>query len=212
MGLNGTYIQVRSNIFMMKPLPSISIVYGILLADEKQRHLSSTSHLSTNSSSFHARTSKQQYYPPKVNFDPHKSSLYYKCCKRSLHVMEKCHRLHDYPSNFKFTKNVPHTKTVAHVELENLSSHDISILDTGLNYNIGANNNISESQPHMIPYHSNFSLQAPIPDLSMEQSCQLIFLLQRSQMTDSPSNQPASHLMASANFAGPFTEEASGSW
>ncbi|XP_047271582.1 uncharacterized protein LOC124900136 [Capsicum annuum] len=41
MGLNDTYIQVRSNILMMKTLPSIGTAYSILLADEKQRSVSS---------------------------------------------------------------------------------------------------------------------------------------------------------------------------
>ncbi|XP_016478697.2 uncharacterized protein LOC107800067 [Nicotiana tabacum] len=35
MGLNDTYVQVRSNILMIKPLPSIDTVYSILLSDEK---------------------------------------------------------------------------------------------------------------------------------------------------------------------------------
>ncbi|XP_019263648.1 PREDICTED: uncharacterized protein LOC109241367 [Nicotiana attenuata] len=35
MGLNETYVQTRSNILMLKPLPSVGTVYSILLSDEK---------------------------------------------------------------------------------------------------------------------------------------------------------------------------------
>lgn len=35
MGMNDTYVQTKSNMIMMKPLPSIDNVYGILLSDEK---------------------------------------------------------------------------------------------------------------------------------------------------------------------------------
>ncbi|XP_059315503.1 uncharacterized protein LOC132066145 [Lycium ferocissimum] len=55
--------------------------------------------------SFHASfNTGGSKFAPKVQFDPQKASLYCKYCKRTGHVIEKCHRLHGYPSNFKFTK------------------------------------------------------------------------------------------------------------
>ncbi|XP_059277559.1 uncharacterized protein LOC132031606 [Lycium ferocissimum] len=57
MGLNDTYLQARSNILMIKPLPSVSNVYGILLANEKQRNISCTSQFSSGSASFHVGAS-----------------------------------------------------------------------------------------------------------------------------------------------------------
>ncbi|XP_070004916.1 uncharacterized protein [Nicotiana sylvestris] len=62
-GLNDTYVQVRSNILMIKTLPSIDTVYSILLSDEKQRQLSTGSHFSSESASFNAGSSKQPYTP-----------------------------------------------------------------------------------------------------------------------------------------------------
>lgn len=75
MGLNEVYIQVRSNILIMRPLPFIDSVYNILLSDEKQRQVYFTSQFPSESVSFHAAsythiskpppTYKHQYYPPK---------------------------------------------------------------------------------------------------------------------------------------------------
>ncbi|XP_070036396.1 uncharacterized protein [Nicotiana tomentosiformis] len=57
-GLNDTYIHIRSNIFMIQPFPSISIVYNILLSDEKQRQVSSSPQFLPRSASFNAGVSK----------------------------------------------------------------------------------------------------------------------------------------------------------
>nr|XP_016497777.1 PREDICTED: uncharacterized protein LOC107816566 [Nicotiana tabacum] len=66
MGLNDTYMQIRRNILMKKPLPSIGNTYRILLSVEKQRQVSSTSHISTTSASFNAAISKPPF-PSKFN-------------------------------------------------------------------------------------------------------------------------------------------------
>lgn len=51
MGLNNICVGVRSNILMMQPLPSLDIVYSILLQDEKQRHVVATTQCNTESAS-----------------------------------------------------------------------------------------------------------------------------------------------------------------
>ncbi|XP_019266226.1 PREDICTED: uncharacterized protein LOC109243706 [Nicotiana attenuata] len=124
MGLNDTYLQVRSNILMIKPLPSMSTIYGILLSDEKQRQVSSISQFpsNSNSASFNAGVSKQSL-PSKVNFNPQRpdnqrSSLICKYCKKPGHSIEKCYKLHGFPQNFKFTKGNTPRRTAAHVEVQ----------------------------------------------------------------------------------------------
>ncbi|XP_060202683.1 uncharacterized protein LOC132631100 [Lycium barbarum] len=105
MGLNEVYVQVRSNILMIKPLPSMDTTYSILLSDEKQRQVSASTVFPSESASFHASfNTGGSKFAPKVQFDPQKASLYCKYCKRTGYVIEKCHRLHGYPSNFKFTR------------------------------------------------------------------------------------------------------------
>ncbi|XP_060195174.1 uncharacterized protein LOC132624407 [Lycium barbarum] len=95
MGLNEVYVQVRSNILMIKPLPSMDTTYSILLSDEKQRQVSTSTVFPSESASFHASfNTGGSKFAPKVQFDLQKSSLYCKYCKRTGHVIEKYHRLH----------------------------------------------------------------------------------------------------------------------
>ncbi|XP_016581996.1 uncharacterized protein LOC107879477 [Capsicum annuum] len=89
MGLNDIYIQVRNNILMMKPLPSIRTVYSFLLTNEKQRVVSSGSQFSTQSASFQDGVSRHSVFP-KVNFDsPRTLSLVRKYCKKPGHTIDK---------------------------------------------------------------------------------------------------------------------------
>lgn len=44
MGLNETYVGVRSNLLMMQPPPSLDTAYSILLQDEKLRQINPNSH------------------------------------------------------------------------------------------------------------------------------------------------------------------------
>ncbi|XP_059302330.1 uncharacterized protein LOC132054306 [Lycium ferocissimum] len=61
----------------------------------------------------------QSTYPQKPNYSQNQfnysqnQGLYYKYCKRSGHSIEKCHRLHRYPSDFQFNKG---KKTAACVQ------------------------------------------------------------------------------------------------
>ncbi|XP_016485413.1 uncharacterized protein LOC107805838 [Nicotiana tabacum] len=104
MGLNDTYVQVRSNILMIMPLPSIDTVYSILLSDEKQRHVSATSYFSSESASFN------------------RSLVTCKYCKKPGHNIEKCYKFHGYPPNFKFSKGGGPKKASAHTALDSSTS------------------------------------------------------------------------------------------
>lgn len=63
MGLNETYVQTRSNILMMKPLPSVGTMYTILLTDEKQRHVYVGTLFFSIFASFNAGVSKPSFSP-----------------------------------------------------------------------------------------------------------------------------------------------------
>ncbi|XP_075084997.1 uncharacterized protein LOC142168238 [Nicotiana tabacum] len=104
MGLNETYLQVRSNIIMLKPLPSMNIVYNILLSDEKYRQVSSASHFSSSSASFN------------VGIFIQKSALI--LLIKPGHTIEKCYKLHDFPPNFKFSKTTGPRKMAANTEVD----------------------------------------------------------------------------------------------
>ncbi|XP_015164914.1 uncharacterized protein [Solanum tuberosum] len=58
MGLNDTYVQVRSHILLLKPTPSVGVAYGLLLNNEKQRIVSAPSHFPSSSTSFNVGVTK----------------------------------------------------------------------------------------------------------------------------------------------------------
>ncbi|XP_019227913.1 PREDICTED: uncharacterized protein LOC109209160 [Nicotiana attenuata] len=159
MGLNDIYVQTRSNIFMIKPFPSVSTVYSILLSDEKQRQVSTS----------------PQFLPTSASFNAGKPG----------HTIDKCYKLHGYPSNFKFTKGTASRKVAAHVEL-NSPSPFVNV--------ISYSDKPSES--------SNAPM---ISGLTQDQVSQLMMLLQHSHVSADSSSTPT--LMASANFAGKLLSE-----
>ncbi|KAH0698601.1 hypothetical protein KY284_012816 [Solanum tuberosum] len=98
------------------------------------------------------------------------------------HTIDKCYKLHGFPPGFKFTKNLGSRKTAAHVEVESLSASPLS----------------SEAT------------DGGLYGLTSDQHSQLLLLLKQTHI--SPTTSSPSCLMASTNFAGPFSEDASGSW
>nr|XP_016442284.1 PREDICTED: uncharacterized protein LOC107767711 [Nicotiana tabacum] len=186
MGLNDTYIQTRSNIFMIKPFPSVSTVYSILLSDEKQRQVSTSPQFLPSSASFNAGVSKQ-VYPSRVNFDSSKSAIC-KYCKKSGHTIDKYYKLHGYPPNFKFTKGPPLRKTAAHVELEQDSSSN-AVVPGGRSQSDISSESVFDSM---------------VPGLTKDQYSQLMMLLQHTHIFDLSSTP---NIMASANFAGKLISE-----
>ncbi|XP_070036048.1 uncharacterized protein [Nicotiana tomentosiformis] len=162
----------------------------IVVSDEKQRHVSTSSQFLSTSASFNAGVSKQGF-PSRVNFDTQRA-LTYKYCKKPCHTIDRCYKLHGYPSNFKFTKGPGSRKTAAHVEVNSPcppTNVDSSVVP----------DSVKSSQS------SNASM---VPGLTQDQFSQLMMLLQQSHVSADSSSTPT--LMASANFAGPFSEDASG--
>ncbi|XP_070045440.1 uncharacterized protein [Nicotiana tomentosiformis] len=180
MGLNDTYVQTRSNILMMKPLPSVGTMYNILLFDEKQRNVSVGTQFPSTSASFSAGISKQGYSST-VNFDPSKPNVTCKYCKKPGHTIDKCYKCHGFPPNFKFTISPNFRKTAAHVELTSPAESGIGDIST---------------EHGTVP---QFEEMYVIPGLTKDQYSQLMMLLQQSHLSPSPS---ASNLMGSVNFAG----------
>ncbi|XP_076908531.1 uncharacterized protein LOC143565450 [Bidens hawaiensis] len=61
-GLNPNYDMIRSNILMMQPLPSIDRAYGIVIQDEKQREIHTTTiDFIASSASMHVNTGGPNY-------------------------------------------------------------------------------------------------------------------------------------------------------
>ncbi|XP_060170885.1 uncharacterized protein LOC132601842 [Lycium barbarum] len=180
MGLNDTSMSKLGAILMLKPFSSVGTVYSILLSDEKQRQVSTSSQFPSTSASFSVGVSRQDI-PPRVPYEQNKSSLLCKYCKKPGHTIDKCYKLLGYPSNFKFIKSAPTRKKVAHVELDTNVTSDPGAQSSGSGSEIGS---ISNEQ------------LSPIPGLTKDQHSQLIQLLQQHH----PYASSGPNLVASVNF------------
>ena len=182
MGLNDSYSVIRGSILMSSPLPSVSQIYNLLLQEENHRDIQSSGHFMADASSLNANASRN----PSMSFKNNrpKSSLTCSYCKKSGHLVEKCYRLHGFPSDFKFTK----TKKFA----ANASTSESVPADT-----------VSHSYPASYASNSDVNSVSSVGSstgLTPDMYNQLVTLLQRSQPTPSPDIIPSS-----ANFAGNFS-------
>ncbi|KAF3626388.1 hypothetical protein FXO37_30391 [Capsicum annuum] len=114
MGLNDTYVGVRSNMLMMNPLPSLDSAYNILLQDETQQQVSPYAQPYSKMASFHAKLNFKSFQcpqPPPRKFTPKDHSIHDKTlltckyCKKPGHCIDQCYKLYGFSPNFKFTKN-----------------------------------------------------------------------------------------------------------
>ena len=105
MGLNESYSHVRGQILLIDPLPTINKVFSLVIQEERQRMIS------TSSSSFNQNTAAlfTKNMSP-ARFTGNKSTFIRKdkpvCvhCGISGHTVEKCYRVHGFPPGYKFTK------------------------------------------------------------------------------------------------------------
>jgi len=104
MGLNESYTTVRANILMMSPLPSLSQMYSLLVQEEKQWQVRSGSQFQSESTSFSVNTATGSggnavKGSASRRPDGKRSSLFCEHCKRSGHIVDRCYKVHGYPSN-----------------------------------------------------------------------------------------------------------------
>ncbi|XP_019241435.1 PREDICTED: uncharacterized protein LOC109221405 [Nicotiana attenuata] len=120
MGLNETYTTCRGNIMMMYPTPSIDKAYSLLLQEERQRSIQPLVSSPLESSSFNASAQKMGNYlgQRKSNFTTYpgngnkfgmhkgneKNNLFCTYCQKPGHTVERCFKIHGYPTNFKPNK------------------------------------------------------------------------------------------------------------
>uniref|UniRef100_A0A803LHJ5 Retrovirus-related Pol polyprotein from transposon TNT 1-94-like beta-barrel domain-containing protein n=1 Tax=Chenopodium quinoa TaxID=63459 RepID=A0A803LHJ5_CHEQI len=122
MKLDGKYAGVRTNILMMQPLPNVSVAYRLLMQEEKQRQVTMMNDGSNmtfsadanrfNSQGFSARPSgnyRFQQGSVRPSFSGNNSfapgprrnqNLFCTHCKMTGHTIDKCFKVHGYPSGF----------------------------------------------------------------------------------------------------------------
>ncbi|XP_019238698.1 PREDICTED: uncharacterized protein LOC109218768 [Nicotiana attenuata] len=99
MGLNDSYSQARSQILMMKPLPSGNQPYAMLMSDESQRVVAASAGI-LGSQFFNSNSAKPSFNPKfRKNYN-----IQCGFCKMKGHSREKYFKIIGYPSDYKFKK------------------------------------------------------------------------------------------------------------
>ncbi|KAH0645108.1 hypothetical protein KY284_032992 [Solanum tuberosum] len=107
MGLNDTFLGVRSNILLSAPLPTIGQAYSLVIQDEKQREIHAAPAYLGDSASFlvgNARERRNNEYKSNQGNYAKKSSLVCNYCKKTGHTIDQCYKIHGFPDDFKFSK------------------------------------------------------------------------------------------------------------
>ncbi|KAJ0587501.1 putative transcription factor interactor and regulator CCHC(Zn) family [Helianthus annuus] len=186
MGLNSCYDTVRGNILMMQPLPSLNQAYSLVIQDEKQREIHAASMFHSESASMNVSS---QIHSTQYSRYDNKKSIICSNCKKNGHHASKCYRLIGFPKDFKFTKSRRGAANMVGDE-KDLSNQEFT--------NPFLSNDLQENAPTG-------------PSITVQQYNELMQLLQRTQLNKESNAQPTTSL-SYANFAGPFNEEATGSW
>ncbi|KAM3327880.1 hypothetical protein P3S68_033342 [Capsicum galapagoense] len=119
MGLNDSYIQARSQILLMTPLPSINQAYSMLVSDECQKGLAATSGVlgappvMSNGIGNYDSTALYSSRPNTVQ--RYKKNYNVQCdfCKMKGHAKENCYKIIGYP-NDRFKKRGGGSNSGAH--------------------------------------------------------------------------------------------------
>ena len=125
MGMNDSFSQVRTQVFPMDPIPSLSKVYSLLIQEETKRSIPNASVVKVDSTILAAKVS--------IDHVTHGSNLANSggkakdrpvCthCGKTGHTVDKCYKLHGFPPGFKF-KNKPY---MAHQVSSGLDSESAS--------------------------------------------------------------------------------------
>ncbi|KAL4612521.1 hypothetical protein ACB092_08G205900 [Castanea dentata] len=115
MGLNDSFSQVRNQVLLMDPIPSLSKVYSLLIQEQTQRSVTNTFVAKVDSTVLAAKM-PNGHANLGTNLASTSSSGNGKdrpvCthCGKTGHTLDKCYKLHSFPLGFKF-KNKP---TMAH--------------------------------------------------------------------------------------------------
>ncbi|XP_009606742.1 uncharacterized protein [Nicotiana tomentosiformis] len=110
-GLNDTYIRVRSNILMSSPLPTIGKTYSMVIQDEKQREIhcapiypgDSASFIVAQQGSVGKKSNFRDLKGKKSGYEGKKNNSFCSYYKKPGHMIGECYRLVGLPRDFKFT-------------------------------------------------------------------------------------------------------------
>ncbi|XP_075659243.1 uncharacterized protein LOC142629146 [Castanea sativa] len=108
MGLKDSFSQVRSQVLLMDPIPSLSMVYSLLIQEETQRSVPNASVAKVDSTALVVKLSNE-HLGPNLGNSGGKGKERPTCtfCGKTGHTVDKCYKKHGFPPGFKFKNRPP---------------------------------------------------------------------------------------------------------
>ena len=95
MGVNDSFFQVRTQILIMDPLPSINKAHSLFIQEEMQRSVHNI--VRVESTALATKNSGNNFKCKERPLCTH--------CGKLGHTVDKCYKLHGFPPGFKFKNN-----------------------------------------------------------------------------------------------------------
>ncbi|XP_019248797.1 PREDICTED: uncharacterized protein LOC109228070 [Nicotiana attenuata] len=150
------------------PTCSLCKAYSLLQQDESQREAHyGAPNLSGDATSFlvsPSASNTNRTFSQKVNFEARKAASIVSCkyCKKPSHTVDKCYRLHGFPTDFKFTKS---KKYASCVQTENPST--TAVTTTSQQADPSAHGFTKEQYQHLLTLFQQVQMSnTSIPDAS----------------------------------------------
>ncbi|OIT35259.1 hypothetical protein A4A49_61893, partial [Nicotiana attenuata] len=190
-------------IMMMNHVPNIDKAYSLLLQEERQRSIQPLVMSPMDSSSFNASTQKFGQYTGQgiMTFNVNdgggnkynatkgndKRNMFCSYCQRPGHTVERCFKIHGYPTGFKTNMqgNKPRKFQNSNIIQGNAVSTEEDLIDMQGNSNQGTQHN---------------SISPSIVGISQEQYSQLMKILQQVKIGQQAAS--SSEVNVTANCAG----------
>jgi hypothetical protein len=105
MGLNESYSHVRGQILLIDPLSSINKVFSLVIQEERQRMISSSSlSFNQNTTTLFTKTMSPTRFASNNSLYIRKDRPICSHCGISGHTVEKCYRIHGFQPSYKFNR------------------------------------------------------------------------------------------------------------
>jgi hypothetical protein len=126
MGLNESYSHVRGQILLIDPLPSINKVFSLIIQEERQRMISSSSiSFKQNTTALFTKTMSPTRFAGNKSLHIRKNQPI--CSHYGIfgHTVEKCYRIYGFPPGYKFNRGKNASPSVNQVS--GLNTHQLPI-------------------------------------------------------------------------------------
>ncbi|KAL5579671.1 hypothetical protein UlMin_012113 [Ulmus minor] len=192
MGLNESYAHIRAQILMQDPFPPINKVFSLVVQEERQRGLTSSS--LSESASFVVHAGNSAHFKGKYdNRQTDKPTCSH--CGYIGHTIDKCYKLHGYPPGFRFKNGTTPSNTN---RFSSSSSSATSTMPMANQTSLMSDKTDDSSDP-----------VSTVSSLSPSQCQQLIAMLSTQLTSTTPVNNEQPIV---SNFTGTFPSIPSHTW